>query len=830
MQKIKNKTMAIMIAVLLTISIGTSMIPLPTTNAHTPVWQINSWAYIAVAPDPIGVGQSVYISMWVDAAMPSASILNDIRRHDYKLTIIKPDGTTETMNWPVLKDTTGVQSTQYTPNQIGTYKFNFAYAGQTYTWSGTYQNDVYLPANATTTLTVQQQPVTEPPTYPLPSEYWTRPIEGQNVAWWTIGSNWLGASSLAISAFQQDGIAPNSAHVMWTKPLQFGGVVGGNNVGWQGATYYSGLSYEIKFTSPLMIQGRLYYPLPKSDSTSGEGYVCVDLQTGEQYWWQNFSVNPSFGQLEMYDSPDQHGVINNGYLWATSGTTWMAYDPIDGSWLFNVTNVPTGTTVYGPNGEILRYVLNPQQGWLACWNYTTLFDNQQVMSNYRPVGKSLNASNAYSWNVTIPKLPSAASINRVLYDDVVLITQGSFGARGSWDGANMTSISINPNSRGNLIWQKYYSAAPNNITRSITAVDPKNRVIIMSDKETLQWLGYSLDDGSLLWGPTGISRAWDYFSPNGFVAYGKLYSSGFAGILSCYDTSNGKLLWTYGNGGEGNSTYSAHETPWGYYPLFVGVISDGKVFLFTSEHSPNAPEYKGSRVRAINATTGEEIWTLLSWANPGSFTSAGFPIADGCLVYLNTYDMQIYSIGKGPSATTVSMQNDVITKGNSILLKGTVTDISTGTKQTEQAGRFPNGVPAVSDASQGAWMEYVYMQKPRPTNTTGVPITISVLDANGNLREIGSTTSDADGFFSFSWTPDIEGKYTAYASFSGSESYWPSRAVTAFHVDSAAPTPSPYPVTSLPPTEMYIAAGVAAIIVAIAVGFAVTILVLRKRP
>jgi hypothetical protein len=34
----------------------------------------------------------------------------------------------------------------------------------------------------------------------------------------------------------------------------------------------------------------------------------------------------------------------------------------------------------------------------------------------------------------------------------------------------------------------------------------------------------------------------------------------------------------------------------------------------------------------------------------------------------------------------------------------------------------------------------------------------------------------------------------------------------------------------LPPTEMYIAAGVAAIIVAIAIGFAVTILVLRKRP
>ena len=88
-------------------------------------------------------------------------------------------------------------------------------------------------------------------------------------------------------------------------------------------------------------------------------------------------------------------------------------------------------------------------------------------------------------------------------------------------------------------------------------------------------------------------------------------------------------------------------------------------------------------------------------------------------------------------------------------------------------------------------MEYVYMQKPRPTDTTGVPITLSVVDSNGNYREIGTTTSDADGFFAFNWKPDIDGQYTVYASFGGSESYWPSHAVTAFAVDPAAPTPAP---------------------------------------
>ncbi len=158
-------------------------------------------------------------------------------------------------------------------------------------------------------------------------------------------------------------------------------------------------------------------------------------------------------------------------------------------------------------------------------------------------------------------------------------------------------------------------------------------------------------------------------------------------------------------------------------------------------------------------------------------------IGDGYLAYLNGYDMQFYSIGKGPSAMTVSAPEIGVELGKSLVIRGTVTDISAGTKQNEQAARFPNGVPAVSDASQSAWMEYVYMQKPRPMDVTGVEVTLSVMDENGNFREIGKTTSNSDGFFTFNWKPDIEGQYTVYASFGGSESYWPSRAVSSFVVD-----------------------------------------------
>jgi hypothetical protein len=293
-------------------------------------------------------------------------------------------------------------------------------------------------------------------------------------------------------------------------------------------------------------------------------------------------------------------------------------------------------------------------------------------------------------------------------------------------------------------------------------------------------------------------------------------------MLYSYDTKTGKLLWTYGNGGEGNSTFSGETTPWGNYPLTIRLITDGKIYLDTSEHSPDAPNYKGSKLRCIDAFTGKEIWTIMDYG--------GAPVAaaDGFLTFYNDYDAQIYCAGKGPSAITVTAPDIATALGSSVVIRGTVTDVSAGTKQDQQAARFPNGVPAMSDESQSAWMEYIYMQKPKPTNATGVPVSINVVDSNGNYRNIGTATSDSSGMFSLAWKPDIEGSYTVIAKFAGSKSYWPSSAETSFHVESTTQAPTPQPETIQ--TTVDLIPAVAAIIIAIAIGFAITILVLRRRP
>ncbi len=871
MQKLKKTKLATIILILL-LTIIIPLTALPATDAHSPPWTIVSYAYLQAGPNPVGVGQSVLILMWVDGPMRNAAIENDIRRHDFTLTITAPNGAKETFNWPVVVDPTSTQFIRYTPTQVGTYTLDFSYPEQTYTWASnsgerTWTNDTFTAANATFLLTVQEEQL--PPakdSYPLPTEYWARPIEGQNTDWYSITSNWLGepfitsgasvgggTSGLYIARIQPDGIAPNSPHIMWSKPLQYGGVVGGNNTAIPGEMFYSGGSYQTRFANAIIMNGILYYELPYGNAGTGGGWIAVDIQTGEKIWYnpdigRSGSGLPSisFGLLPSLDTANQHGILPNGLLF--SNNFGRSYDPTTGLVTsLNVTGVPNVDTnlaaVPGPNGEVIRYSVvnkgttaNPD--WrLLQWNSSKSIGTAAGTGAGGWYSGTVDASlpSNFDYNVSITLSNSASwRVDRASLGNILLLVQGSFGGHPNapfgtvnLDGANVTAMSLKPNSRGQVLWTKHFDPALGNVTRGLANWDPERGIFILYDKESRTMSGYSLLNGEHVWGPVEPMNDYTYFRNYPAVAYGKVYVTGYGGILYAYDITDGKLLWTYGNGGPGNSTFAGLETSYGTYPYDLDVIADGKLFLGCTEHSPNSPFYKDARYRVINATDGTEVWSLMGW---GTGMDATYDrVAEGFFVFLNTYDMQVYSVGKGPSAMTVNAPDTAVTLGSSVEIKGTITDISAGTEQKEQAARFPYGVPAVSDESQRDWMEYVYMQKPRPMDTTGVLVSFSVVDSNGNFREIGTTTSN-DGYFSLNWKPDIEGQYTVYASFAGSESYWPSHALTSFVVDSAAATPSPYPEISLPPTEMYIAYATAAIIAAIAVVGALMLLAVKKRP
>jgi len=97
---------------------------------------------------------------------------------------------------------------------------------------------------------------------------------------------------------------------------------------------------------------------------------------------------------------------------------------------------------------------------------------------------------------------------------------------------------------------------------------------------------------------------------------------------------------------------------------------------------------------------------------------------------------------------------------------------------------------------------------------------------------LGAATTDVNGFYYFQVNPNMlqagAGTYQVITTFAGSDSYGSSSAVSAFTINSAAPTASPVPIQTQPPTEMYFGISTVAIIIAIAV--ATALMMLKKRP
>jgi hypothetical protein len=508
----------------------------------------------------------------------------------------------------------------------------------------------------------------------------------------------------------------------------------------------------------------------------------------------------------------------------------------------------------GPQGEYMVYELanygtpSAPNWYLGEWNSTNVFYATAggMLSQFNFGVADVSGPSYYNYNVSASSLNTMTSpFTQVAayYNDIMLCYSGNLPSGGSpaafgrWSDTPYTYFAVNLNPAkgtvGSVLWTKTYQPPPGNVTVFQAGVDPVSRVFIESHKETRQWVAYSLNTGEKLWGPVGNESSLDYYGndfggvPNAQLAYGNLYYMGFGGILYVYDLTNGNLKWTYGNGGEGNSTDAGFYSPRGNYPTFITAIGNGVIYTETTEHTFTTPLYKGALTRAINATNGAEIWTL-SAVTGGGGGSTSYAIADGFATWFNGYDNQIYVVGRGPSATTVEAPMTAITLGSSLVIRGTVTDIAAGTKQKTQAADFPQGVPVASDESMSDWMGYVYQQRPLPINFRGVDVTIDVLDSNNNYRNIGTATTDASGAFSYQWKPDIEGKYTVIASFKGSNGYWPSYAETSFAVDPALSTPAPEYPQPIDNTMTIVGTG-AAILVAIAIVGIVIVLILRKK-
>jgi len=834
--KIKNKkAISSTIAILLIVSMAISILATPNA-ANAQAADKKTYPFVEAIPNPVGVNQRTLINF---------GLLNflavDGDGWNVTLTIKDPSGHTTTvdrMTW-----STGTVGYSFVPDKVGTYilqcKFERVFYNSTAALTGWYaasQTEDYE-------LIVTEEPTPAYPGHYLPTEYWSRPIDSQLREWWSVAGSWIEKPNSLLAPYN-DG--PETAHILWNMPVgdTAGGLMGGDS-GEHG--YGIGDAYEGKFSGAVIIDGKLYYNVmgsPFYSTVPTQLVKCVDLHTGEVLWSRQLNganLRISFAQNLYWDCLNYRGGF--AYLYALSGTTLMAFESISGNWVFNYTNVPSGTNYWGPNGEFLRYFVsnignasNPD--WrLLRWNssYVAMRGRTGMAESWGSAvqGTTWDARNGYDVNVSIPS--SVVGFGGVLY---VFPGDRLIGGNVSNSGVTLWALSLQAGHEGSLIFGPKTWTAPAE-WKDLTVVgsiaqagwcawsnDPLMGVYWT--KENRQGYAFSLENGNYMWtcDEQDYKDAWSdtvsaSFGPDKIIAFGKFISASVSGIVYCYDAKTGQRLWTYE--AEDPYTESYLGNTWWLAPLFA---TDGKVYFGHLEHSALDPKPRGAPFFALDVETGELVFNA-----PGLFRQTRWGgraiIGDSIIATMDTYDQQIYGVGKGPSAMTVTAPNTAVVANTQIIIQGTVLDIAPGTQNSKITMRFPNGVPAVSDSSMSDWMLYVYKQFEQPMDVTGVPVSIDAVDPNGNYIHLGDVVSDSSGAYSFVYNPTTAGTYTVYATFGGSAAYYSSYAQTSMVVQAAAATPEPSEPSTI--EQMFVPAVGAIIAVVVIMGILLALLLLRKH-
>ena len=803
--KIKGKSKLSTIALILLLALSSTIFALPFVTAQEPE-TVYPYPYINAMPNPVQVNQPTLFH--VGSQYPTSR--PQLGWYNLEVEITDPDGET-TIITVTQTDTTGGTGHQYTPTKVGTYtvrthfpeqvkEFSDSYTGPT----GTIMEDAY---SEELELVVQAEPIQYWPGFSLPQEYWTRPIDGQIREWNTIAGPWLetvlptgsGTPSMTDPMREFNEYAPESAHILFREQLAMAGLAGGLGE----HQFESGDAYEGKWNPGVILGGILFYNQFGSGGGSNveQEVVAVDLHTGEELWRRPLTTPDgsvhriAFGQVYYFEGFNYHGVFS--YLYGTSGggwgggpASWHAFDPFSGRYVFTMEGIPSGTKFNGPNGEIFQYIVNKNAGTVSLWNSsrvvmygrTSVFEGSWLWGRE---GSTFNATNGIEWTVTIPELPDLPGSVYKVRDGIILGADFARG-RAAPDPANMWVIALdnyNPEN-SELLWHETWSLDSPRIQLSVEDVSLAEDLFICSTKQTRATYGFRLSSGELLWGPTPsrfYEDTWGHSSGNSWdiiaSGYGKVIAGNYGGTVWCYNAQTGAVEWTY----DINDPYAEllHNNMWRFRPSF---IADGKLYIENTEHNPEDPQHRGAPLICLNLTNGDKLWQLPYRQSEWSSTAI---IGDSIMVAQNTYDQFLYAIGRGASKTSVEAPLTAITQGSSVIIRGTVMDVSPGTTEPVIAIRFPDGVPAMSDASMEDWMCYVYNQFGRPTDVEGVEVFVKIQDPNGDWYS-ETVTTDINGVFSMMWAPDIAGEYKVTALFEGSKSYFGSQASTAFGVDQAA--------------------------------------------
>jgi hypothetical protein len=676
----KDKTTATLIALFLMLTIAVTLVALPTVNAA--VTYTYSLVYVGASPLVVGVGQDVLLVTWTAAIPPDigeqTGLVPGGRQAWYGLTleVTKPDNTTQSFTIEQ-SDPVGGGYVIYVPTDVGTYSVQ-AFFPETWKNTTTSQGWYSSAVSEPVAFTVQEEPVpTGWPESPLTNDYWTRPINSASKDWYVLTGNWLGGAANVWPPGSYGGnterfaygLAPESAHILWTRQYYIGGLMDEpyGSTGYQ-TQHYQGISF-----SGIIINGVLHYT-PRTTAHGNNGWAAVDLYTGETLFYNESYTRPSFAQIYNYESGNQHGGF--AYLWKTSGVTlpeivqvtrviqtpnnmsvirtgssqtvnrtetslsvrtvWEMLDAWTGNTITYIANVSSGgTAVYGKDGSILRYstqnygnTTHPNY-YLRVWNasYGTMPSSQYGTGvwQWRPAGGTFGGANAYLGGL---------AYNYVHNGDVF------------WSlNVSIPSI-LGPR---NSVY---------NQTASILAVREDEYVIFgtsgRNDERGLAqgWMmAVSLEpgkEGIRLWEST-LTPPLASQATNTTISMGRVYPED--GVITYessrmlkrwgYDMKTGALLWE-----------SEPEVQFNYYGMTENYY-EGKLFSFGY----------GGQIRTYNITTGEILWNYdaltvgTESAYGGRYPIGVGIVADGKLYTVTGEHSPTQPLYRGPNLRCINASN-----------------------------------------------------------------------------------------------------------------------------------------------------------------------------